>query len=275
MKHGEVEKKCFDYVSNKVITQDRFCYACSIKDEDIVKEAFKTASPNPVWNMFPDFIFSGGFIEHFEVTSSHSNRNGSTMKRELDKLNRDIESKEKALMSEMNETPCYEGKIVTSDSWHSKHTYEDFCISFKRNWEKHIDKRDKYLGDKSIGIFMIQYDDSALVMNPVFPNIKTEIYYGDLLDRLDYIGYRLTHDSEILEYIYQFKEKIQYVVFFNNDHFHGKNCEIICVENIPEIQKIVKGKYCFRCATVGTSHIIHGISIHTPFNEGNDNNDQN
>lgn len=274
MEHGEIEKECFDYVKNEVITQGRFCYACSVKDEDIVENAFKASVPNPIWNKFPDFLFDGGFIEHFEVTSSHSNRYGSTMRREFDKLNKDIESKEKALMSEMNETPCYEGKTITSDTWHSKHTYDEFCISFKRSWENHIDKLNKYSGDKNIGIFMIQYNDSALVMHPIYPDVKTELYYGDLLKRLDYIGYRLTHDSEMLEYIYQFREKIQYVVFFNNDHFHGENCEIICVENIPEILKIVKGKYRFHCATIGTSHMIYGISIHTPFNEGNDNNDQ-
>ena len=270
MEHGEIEKICFDFVNNELISKIRFCYACSLEDEDTVETAFKTAIPNPVWNKFPDFLFDGGFIEHFEVTSSHSNRNGSTMKRELNKLHKEAEMRENALKAEMNETPCYEGKSITTDTWHSKHTYDDFYISFKRNWQHHIESLDKYEGNKSTGIFMIQYNDSALVMHPVYPDIKTGLYYGDLLKRLDYIGYRLTHDSNILEYIYTFKEKIQFVAFFNNDHFHGKSCEIICVENIPEILKIVKGKYRFRCATVGTSHIIHGISYKNPFYKGNE-----
>lgn len=118
---------------------------------------------------------------------------------------------------------------------------------------------------------MVQYNDGALVLDAVFPDVKTEIYYGDLLERPEYGGYRLTHDSVMLEYIYQYKEKIQYVAFFNNDGFHGRRCEIICVENIPEILKIVKGKYRFHCAMIGSAHTVYGISRPNPFYKGSDN----
>ena len=274
MEHGEIEKKCFDYVKQELLTRNSICYACSVENEEIIKNAYNTAIPNPVWNKFPDFLFDNGFIEHFEVTSSHSNRNGSTMRRELDKLNEDISSKEKAMMSEMNETPCYEGKTITANSWHSKHTYEDFCLSFKKSFEKHIDKFNKFSGNKEISIFMIQYNDSALVMNNDLSYLKTGIIYGDLIQEKNYNGYRLTHDGNMLEYIYQFKDKIHYVAFYNNDCFHGKLCEIICVENIPEILKIVKGKYHFHCATIGTSHIIQGISVPNHLSKGNKEDEQ-
>ena len=120
---------------------------------------------------------------------------------------------------------------------------------------------------------MIQYNDSTLALDAVFPNVKTEIYYGDLLERPKYSGYRLTHDSEILEYIYQFKDKIRYVAFFNNDCFHGKRCEIVCVENIPEILTIVKGKYRFHCGMICTARLIYGISKPNPEYRGNDKNE--
>lgn len=271
MEHGKIEKICFDFVNNEVISKNRFFYACSLEDEDTVENAFKTAIPNPVWNKFPDFLFDGGFIEHFEVTSSHSNRNGSTMKREQHKLHKEAKMKENALKAEMNEAPCYEGKSITTDTWHSKHTYDDFCISFKRSWQHHIESLDKYEGNKSTGVFMIQYNDSALCLDVVYPNVKTEIFYGDLLERPVYGGYRLTHDSKMLEYIYQFKDIIRFVTFFNNDCFHGKRCEIICVENIPEILKIVKDKYRFHCAMICTAHTIYGISTPNPVYKRNDN----
>lgn len=271
--HEIIQKKCFDFVNDRILAGD-LCYAGSRKDDETIKQLFKTATPNPDPNKFPDFICKNGFIEHFEVTSSHSNRNGSTMKREKDKLLKEAEAKENALKAEMDTTPCYEGKTIITDKWHSKHSYDDFCLSFKRAWQHHIDSLEKFDGNKSIGIFMIQYNDLALCLDAIFPDVKTEIYYGDLLERPDYGGYRLTHDSNMLEYIYQFKEKIQYVAFFNNDGWHGKRCEVICVENIPEILKIIKGNYRFHCAMVGTSYTTYGISIPNPIIEGNDENDQ-
>lgn len=274
MERGEIEKSCLDYIKSILLSNNNIYYACSFEDRELIKQMFSTAKPNPELSKFPDFICEGGFIEHFEVTSSHSNRNGSTMKREQNKLRKESEVKENALKAEMNETPCYEGKTITTDTWHSIHTYEDFCLSFKRSWEHHIESLAKYKGNKSTGIFMIQYDDSALVLDAVFPDVKTEIYYGDLLEQPKYGGYRLTHDSEMLEYIYQFKDKIHYVAFFNNDGFHGERCEIICVENIPEILKIVKEKYRFHCAMIGTAHTLYGISIPNQMQKGNDKDEQ-
>lgn len=264
MKRGEAEKQCFDYVKSEVFSNQNIGYVCSIEDDELIEKIFRLALPNPEPSRFPDFIFDCGFIEHFEVTSSHSNRNGSTMKIEQHSLQKEAEAKEKALMDEMSETPCYEGQTIITDKWHSKHSYDDFCFSFKKSWEKHIDSLEKYTGNKNIGIFMVQYNDSALVMNALYPDVKTGLYYGDLLERPKYRGYRLTRDSTMLEYIYQYKDKIKYVAFFNNDGFHGQRCEIICVENLPEILKIVKGRYSFHCAMVGSAQTFHGISLPNP-----------
>lgn len=261
MERGEIENNCFNYLKSIVISNNDIFYGSSIKDDILIKQIFQTAKPNPDLSKFPDFIFDSGFIEHFEVTSSYLSKKGSKMKREQDKLQKNAEVKEKELEAQMNESPCYEGKTITTDKWHSKHSYDNFCLSFKRNREHHINSLDNYAGDKSIGVFMLQYNDSALVLDSVFPDLKTEIYYGDLLKKPEYCGYRLTHDEFILDYIYQFKDKIKYVMFFNNDWFHGRKCEIICVENIPEILKIIKGKYSFHSAMVGTAHMTYGVSI--------------
>ena len=274
MGRGEIEQTCFDSAKHALFSENEICYACSDEDKKIIKNIFETSMPNPKASKFPDFIFDGGFIEHFQVSSSHSNRNGSTMKHEQNKLKKDSKMKEDSLMAEMSDTPSYEGKTISTDIWHREHSYENFFSSFKRSWEKHIESLEKYKGDKSIGIFMIQYDDSALVLDAFFPNVKTELYYGDLLERPKYRGYRITHDSNVLEYIYQFKEKFKYVVFFNNDSFRGLWCEIICVENIPEILKIVKGKFRFHCIKICSGHYIHGVSIPNSFCKGNDENDQ-
>ena len=67
---------------------------------------------------------------------------------------------------------------------------------------------------------------------------------------------------------------IRFVAFYNHDGFHGDWCEVICVENIPEILKLVKEKYSFHCAMVGTAHTVFAISTPNPFHEGGKLNDQ-
>ena len=272
MKRGETERQCLDIV--KEIFDFSICYACSYEESELICELFRTAADNPNASQFPDFICDGGFIEHFEVTSSHSNRNGSFMKRELHKLDKEAKEKETAFKSEMNETPCFEGKSIRTDAWHSSHSYEDFCISFKRSWKNHIDSLNKYTGDQSTGIFMVQYCDSALKMDLNYPDVKLGLYYGDLLETLQSPSYRLTCDSDLLEYIYQFKEQIKYVAFVNQDCFHGIRCEIISVKNIPEILKIVKGKYEFHCAMIGTAHTFYGVSAPNSLSKGIEDDDQ-
>lgn len=272
MKHGETERHCLDIV--KEILDFSICYACSYEESELISELFRTAVANPNASQFPDFICDGGFIEHFEITSSHSNRNGSFMKRELHKLDKEAKEKETAFKAEMNETPCFEGKSISTDTWHSTHSYDEFSMSFKRSWENHIDSLNKYTGNQSIGIFMIQYCDSALKMGYKYPDIKMGLHYGDLLERLQSPSYRLTCDSNLLEYIYQFNEHIKYVAFVNQDCFHGNRCEIISVENIPEIIKIVKEKYEFHCAMIGTAHTIYSVSVPNSLSKGIEDDDQ-
>jgi len=269
MEHGVVEGHCLNIVREHL--KESVYYAISSKDSRSIASFIINAKANENASKFPDFTFDGGFIEHFEVTSSHSNRNGSAIKHEKYQLKKEAEAKENALMEEMNEVPCYEGKSITTDTWFSKHTYEDFCLSFKRAWESHIESLKKYNGEKSIGIFMFQYTDSALRTRMIYTGIKQDLRYGDLLkDDRDYIGYRITRDSHLLDYIYSFKDVIKYVIFVNEDQFLGSKIEILSIENIPEIIKIVKDRFAFSCAMVGASHYTYGISHKNPFYKGNE-----
>lgn len=274
MARGEKESKCLEAVKSVLMSHDNIFYACSLEDEDIIQRLLKTAQPNSDLNKFPDFICDEGFIEQFEVTSSYSNKKGSKMRIELDDLQKKANARESELQEQMNEEPSYAVKSVVTDKWHSVHSYEYFCNSFKARWEHHIDRLGKYDGNKTIGCFMIQYDDSALTLDNNCEALKTGLFYGDLVERPQYRGYRLTHDERILEYIYQFKDMIHFVAFYNNDKFHGKRCEIVCVENIPEILKIVKDRFVFHCSCIGSMRAMYGISVTDMRNKGNDDNDQ-
>ena len=266
MKRGIIEERCLNIVREHL--KESIYYAISSKERSRLTSYIINAKANENASKFPDFTFDGGFIEHFEVTSSHSNRNGSTIKHEQYQLEKEVKEKEKALMEEMNKSPCYEGKLIMTDKWHSENTYEDFCLSFKRTWEKHIESLKKYTGEKEIGIFMFQYTDSALRTRTLYTGIKQGLRYGDLLkDDCDYIGYQITRDSNLLDYIYSFKDMIKYVIFINEDRFLGDKIEIISVENIPEIIKIVKDRFEFSCAMIGSAHYTYGISRKNTFND--------
>lgn len=60
-----------------------------------------------------------------------------------------------------------ECNTLRSTSWtfeYGAHSYEDLKKSFQDSWEKHLQSLEKYNGTKEIGIFMIEYDESALGM---------------------------------------------------------------------------------------------------------------
>ena len=227
MRDRQNEQDCIDLVLRNL--DENIYYACSSDDKALIKTSFRSAKRGSDKNKFPDFICDNGFIEHFEVTSSRSNRKGSKMKQETDQFHKNNES----------------------HMWYSQHSYEQFCTSLKKIWNRHFNNFQIYKGNKKIGIFLIEYNDSALVTDVVYPNTKHELLYGDLLDRQVSKIYRLTRDAQILEFIYNFKKDIRYVAFINKDAFNGRLCELIAVDNIPEILKIIKEKYSFHCKQIG------------------------
>lgn len=75
MARGDKENFCFQFVKGHLHQSDKLGF--SNKDLEIVDKIIESAISNPEPNEFPDFIFDGGFIEHFQVTSSIENRKGS------------------------------------------------------------------------------------------------------------------------------------------------------------------------------------------------------
>lgn len=62
---------------------DKFCtYLQSKKSlrmniEQRLLSIIVNARPNPESSLFPDFLFDGGFIEHFQVSAANENKKGS------------------------------------------------------------------------------------------------------------------------------------------------------------------------------------------------------
>lgn len=72
MSHGDKELRIINMVRQHFCTADK--YGFSIEDIQKMESILDSAVPNNESSKFPDFVFKGGFIEHFQVTSSKETR---------------------------------------------------------------------------------------------------------------------------------------------------------------------------------------------------------
>lgn len=265
---GENEKRCFDIVIQSIFKINPFNSKLphEVSEEDFLKqrvlyEQFSTvdkffglsdadaikfervlrdAMPNPKNSEFPDFVSKLGFVEHFFVTSSMTNRKGSFHKKEEVIFMERVKEEEEQFKKEINVNPSFgEVKSIHHTFHFPKHTHEYFMKSFMDTWKNHISSYEKYQGIKEVSVFMIEYQDMALRMREDFGDVKCEVWYGDMLcSQKCYNYYRLSRDVELLNFVYKFKDKINFVIMVC-----GNNVEIICVENIPELLKLIPYKF--------------------------------
>lgn len=239
---GEKEQRCLNTVIRNLNSERSLKkYFGLLKDDiDEVKDILKNAKPNEKLSEFPDFVFKNGFIEHFQITSSKTNKNGAKQLEELSLFKNKVEKASKRLKEEWNNNP--DSNKICSESWgmqYPKHSYEYLCDSFKRIWENHIESYNKYAGNKNIGIFMIEYTDQSLEMyEDIYSDWIDFMTDGDFRKPEIVKSYRLTRDKKLLKYIYSFKEDIKYVIFV-----YGKDCEIIKLESIPYLLKLMPCDY--------------------------------
>ena len=61
---------------------------------------------------------------------------------------------------------------------------------------------------------------------------------GDMREQELWSEYRISRDKYLLQYVYQFRESIKYVIFRNY-----ARVEVICTENIPYLLKLLPWEY--------------------------------
>lgn len=228
-------------------------------DREEFESVLRVAQPNPDASLFPDFIFENGFIEHFQVTSSSVTKKGAMHTRKESEFRCMVANKAKKVISEWNETPSFDA--VRSKSWaftNPTHSYESLVDSFKRNWEHHMESYGKYTGSRQIGMFMIEYPENALAMfENVYQGWISGMTQGDIREPEQFNEYRLSRDKNLLQYVYQFKEAIKYVIFWN-----CARIEVVRTENIPYLLKLLPWNYTimpFKQTTFVTS--LYNISV--------------
>ena len=296
---GDAERKCLEAVQRFIfesspfrnetaytVSEDEFfenyyLYAKPVEqiffgmsEDDIVhfENLLRLVKPNSAPSEFPDFTSDRGFVEHFQVSSSEiTKRAGALHKKEYAEFQKVANQKERQLMDEMNEHP-ESGKIetLTQVFTYPRHSYEYFCTSFKKTWEHHAESLDQYGGCKDMAAFMIEYQEHTLHMCEDFSELKLKekISYGDLFKGERYSYYRLSRDKNLLNYIYGYKGKIDYVVMVTDDELP----EIIKVENIPELLKLNPHGFLIESTMcMSEMRYFSGMSVHIDKKDGEPN----
>ncbi len=226
MSHGDKELKIFNLIKQQFCNSDK--YGFSIEDIHKMTSILDSALPNGESSKFPDFIFDGGFIEHFQVTSSKETRKGAEHLKKKSRYTTKVDDFKSKISS---------GKITDGaslDFKYPEHSYIDFKKSFLKNWKSHISGLTKYGDDYATGIFFIQYSDFALeMMEDIYQDIKPD-FQMPIREAQHFQDYRLSRDKDMLSYISKFKDEIEYVIFVNNTIV-----EFISLSHIDDMLKLM------------------------------------
>ena len=273
---GEREQACLDFIrknmfinhfvtdqnymdaSDEDFFQNESCYTVSgswehfygMNEEEIkiVENALRTAMPNQSASSFPDFLFKGGFIERFEITSSETSNKGSKQRKTENEFDEQVQKEIRVIQEEINKNPVVgEVKSYHWENEYPEHSYENLQKSFHQNFEHHLERVEQYQGEKEIKIFMIHYPDLSIsTIEDLYKDIQHGIHVGDLREQQSFQCYRLSRDKEMLNYLYQFNGKIDYIIFLACNAPY----EIIGIKHIPEMLKLLPWDFRFFCAII-------------------------
>lgn len=228
------------------------------EDRREIEQILRKAQPNENISQFPDFLFDRGFIEHFQITSSKTTRKGAEHAKKEEEFYSKVNRETEKLKQEWNSNPSFdETRCMRWEMNNPVHNHEYLIKSFENSWCHYMESYDKYMGNKEIGIFMVEYPEMALSMyENVYEGWISGMSQGDMREPEEFKGYRLSRDKELLNFIYRYKEQIKYVIFVSN-----QGIEIICLDKIPYLLKLMPWDYVILPMVVGTVSTLYNISI--------------
>ncbi len=260
------DKSVYD-ISDKEFMSDYACYCnfglksfygLTADDMPVVLNALRTAQENPDASEFPDFIFSNGLIEHFQITASkQTKKKGSEEKISDQKFKKSMNEELQEYYNYCNENPSFDQ--IRSKSWTRDnmpdYSYTYLCQSFKNNLEKHLKSLNKYNGCKDMTIFLIENDEVNIEMCETLGQINGEMRCDYPVRQEHFIRYMLSRDKDMLEYLYTFREFIDYVIYYYEEGF-----EIIKIESMPELLKYIPHKYIMEPRKIKMTHRVVNIT---------------
>lgn len=257
--------KTFDELNDNIFIKNFYLYTNDIrnfygldkKDFGNVLNLIRKAKKNKE-TTFPDFIYKAGLIEHFKVTASKETGKGSAEIIEQKKFEKSIELDKKQFIEYCNNNPSF--TKVRSKSWDRigvSYSYENLVKSIKKNWEKHIESLNNYKHNKETKIFLIDNCEFALEMiEDMYKNCPGEIRIDYCRKPEHFYNYRLSRDKQLLNYFYQFKNKVDFIIFYYEESF-----EIIKLKNIPYLLQQLPWDYMIMPRNVIITERIDNISV--------------
>ena len=176
-----------------------------------------SAKQNMNSNVFPDFIFNGGGIEHFQLTSSKETRKGSAFKIE-ENANKQIRDEyHSKLEHSYLKSDSAPGTITTSnyEEIYESFSYEDFLRSFERNVVSHVESLEKNNYQNKIVVFLMEQQTARLWIDEGVVPIKF---------------YELHKDKRALSLVKDFCKHVKYVVYCVSD-----SIEVLDLSKINEL----------------------------------------
>lgn len=235
-----IEQGGLDFIKNNL--HKEACFGLSNQQFIQLKRWLKSAELNTHSTKFPDIVFDNGFIEHFGVTSSSEDRKGAQQIRESTIFKKNSEN------SFLNNLDTSKQDELISNSYSrpfEQHSHINIVKSIQKNWLKHITSYEKSMNSSEHRIFLLQYLDININTAITPKNERAEIFES----------YRISADKFLLAWIYNFKEKIDYLILINPVSI---SLEVIKLSNIPELlEKEIEVIYA---PILGfESHKFHGV----------------
>lgn len=226
----QAERQCLETVNNNISYDN--CFNLSEDEYRNIKHILTSISEFGYENSeikttkFPDFKFNGGFIEHFAVTSSKEDKKGSKQMRESKIFDDKVMKEFKEAVNNAEE-----GENVYHSDYRNleEHSHFNLMKSILKNCDKHINSYERCsdYGDKDTRIFMIEYIDFYIQTALCRYNALVEVHNT----------YKISKDERLLDLLYQYKDKIDYIVFVCPSLSF---VEIIKLDAIPEISESLK-----------------------------------
>lgn len=241
----------------KVIRDAKY-HPHGLEENDIatLNTLIKTAEDNDRNNktVFPDFIASNGFLEHFKVTSGISHRKKGFENKRLEK------NTERKNIARLEQRAAKEFQVSseqmilkeTSTFMRTNDSLDQLHNSIKRCWENHIEHLKKFSGRRHYSCFIIESDDiinTHIAINDNKQNnidriiMPNDLSWGDINGAHLYrrLPYCIAYDLEMLNYLYSFQKEIDYCLFLTCGNSY---IEALKLKNIPRIQQYLhSGEY--------------------------------
>lgn len=204
---GKQEQRCLNAVKKHYADDGVFYPGITEHEKDQLIALIKTAKDTDgVTTSFPDFVGDNGWIEHFAVTSSQSTRKGYESKIQEAEMHRSIKEQVADSVGKGNFIQSFSASCM-----HENDSQDNYRESFKQCWEKHIEsynKKKNELSELQTKAFLVESDDGFLrVLN--LSSMDDENAKSEERD----LFFELIYDRELMDFMYQYKDMIDYVIF--------------------------------------------------------------